>query len=56
MKGQNRQIVINDVPEWLVKKIDDIAKAEDRSRASVVRRYLEQIVKERRADTLQQAA
>jgi metal-responsive CopG/Arc/MetJ family transcriptional regulator len=45
-----QQIVISGVPESLLAKIDQIAKAEDRSRASVVRRLLEQIVNERRLE------
>lgn len=45
-KPKNVQIVINDVPEELVSKIEEIAKREGRSRSAQVRKFLERVVAE----------
>jgi|GEM_PF-4603219 Ribbon-helix-helix protein, copG family. len=42
------QIVINDVPDDLLKDLDEIAREEDRSRASLVRQIIANAVKARR--------
>ena len=44
-----RQIVINGVPKDLLDDIDELATADDRSRASCVRKLLEEIVAAKKA-------